>query len=77
LARKSVDFWTVSHVVVAFMATVHLEDGDCFNTRYLVNSQTGAFVQLVDLDDDDQISETELRFWERRLGITIPRPKIP
>jgi hypothetical protein len=86
LAKAASDFWTVCIIVDLFKErgcelrvaepTVHLDDGDCFNARYLLNPETGAFVPLIDLDDYDKVSETELAFWERRLGITIPRPKL-
>lgn len=52
---------------------VYMDDGDSFNFRYLVNTETGAFQPVVDLDDADFISEGEVEFWERRLGIVIPK----
>ncbi len=54
--------------------TVHLDDGECLNVRYRLNPSSGAFAPLVDLDDDDQVSDSEVAFWERRLGLQIPRP---
>lgn len=53
-----------------------LEDGDCLNVRYLVHEPTRVFVPLVDLEDDQWVSEDEVAFWERRLGLTIPRPSL-
>jgi hypothetical protein len=52
---------------------VHLDDGDSFNFRYLVNTETRAFQPIVDLTDEDFISEGEVAAWERRLGIVIPK----
>lgn len=57
-------------------ATILLDDGDCLNVRYLLNPVDNAFVPLIDLADDDRVSESEVAFWERRLGIMIGRPRI-
>ena len=77
-------FWPVGQVLARFVAlgcevriaepTVRLADGDNFSVRYLLRPATGDFVPLVDLADDDRVSEVELAFWERRLGLTIQRP---
>lgn len=50
------------------------EDGDVSNVRYLVDPSSGRFVPVVDLSDGDYVSSSEVDNWERRLGITIPRP---
>jgi hypothetical protein len=83
LARRAGEFRRVGEALSAFIAlgcelrvaeaTVHLDDGDVLNVRYLLNPATGAFVPLVDLEDDEQVSAAEVRFWERRLGLTLPR----
>jgi len=83
LAKQTSRFWRVAEVISLFVAqgcelriaepTVQLSDGDCLNVRYLLNSASGAFVPLVDLDDDDKVSDGEVVFWERRLGLRIPR----
>jgi hypothetical protein len=52
---------------------VYLDDGDSFNFRYLVNTETGAFQPIVDLADTDFMSEGEVIAWERRLGTVIPK----
>jgi hypothetical protein len=44
------------------------------NVRYLLNPDTGAFAAIVDLSDEDYVSAAEVGYWERRLGITIPKP---
>jgi hypothetical protein len=49
-------------------------DGDVLNIRYLVNPDSGAFVAIVDLGDDEFVSAGEVAYWERRLGVTIPKP---
>jgi len=56
-------------------ATVRMPDGDCLNVRYLLNPANGMFVPLVDLDDSDSVSEGEVAFWERRLGVLVSRPE--
>lgn len=54
--------------------TILSEDGDCWNVRYVVDPSTKRFVPVQDLADDEFIAEWEVRYYERRLGITIPRP---
>ena len=54
-------------------SSVYLDDGDSFDFRYLVNTETRAFQPIVDLTDEDFISEGEVAAWERRLGIMIPK----
>jgi hypothetical protein len=49
-------------------------EGDVLNFRYLVNPDSGAFVAIVDLGDDEFVSAAEVAYWERRLGVTIPKP---
>lgn len=84
MAKRSTDFWRVGAIVDLFTkngcqlriaeATVQLPDGDCFNARYLYNPKNDAFVPLIDLMDEDSVSEAEVSFWERRLGLQIGRP---
>ena len=50
------------------------DQGDVLNARYLFNPDNGAFVPVLDLGDDEFVSSGEVAFWERRLGITIPKP---
>lgn len=85
MAGRLNPFWPVGAVLARFVAlgcevrvaepTVRIADGDNFSVRYLLRPSTGAFVPLVDLADDDRVSEIELAFWERRLGLTISRPE--
>jgi hypothetical protein len=46
------------------------------NYRYLVNLDTNAFVAIVNLGDDEFVSAVDVAFWERRLGVTIPKPPL-
>lgn len=86
MSKAATDFWLVGHIIELFKEagcelriaepTVVLEDGDCINTRYLLRPDKKLFMPLVDLEDDQFISEAEVIFWERRLGVHIGRPKI-
>jgi hypothetical protein len=50
------------------------DEGGVTNLRFLINSDDSKkFVAIVDLDDSDFIPEGEVEFWERRLGIVIPK----
>jgi hypothetical protein len=76
--------YPVDDIIEAFVArgckhniaeeTVTDSDGDAFGVSYLLNPVTGGSQPLVDLDRKQSISEWELAFWERRLGIKLPRP---
>jgi hypothetical protein len=57
-------------------ADVVSDQGDILNARYLFNPDNGAFVPVLDLGDDEFVSSGEVAFWERRLGITIPKPPV-
>jgi hypothetical protein len=84
LSKVATPFWCVGAIIELFVAagctlreaepTVLLEDGDCFNVRYLLHQPTKTFVALQDLTDDQYVSEAEVTFWERRLGVSISRP---
>ena len=52
------------------------DDGHPVSVRYVLNHETGRFVTLTDLSDDDRIPEHEVATWTRRLGIEIPLPPI-
>ena len=54
-------------------AAVTLSNGEQFTVRYLVNPDRTAFVTIEDLNDGDSIFEEEIEYWERRLGVNIPR----
>jgi hypothetical protein len=81
--RGATRFYRVREIVSLFVQMgceireaekpVYLEDGDSFGFRYFVNIETGAFQPIVDLADEDFISEGEVTAWERRLGIIIPK----
>ena len=86
MAKAATDFWQVGLILDLFKdvgcelrvaePTVRVGDGDCFNVRYLLKTGTKLYVPLVDLEDDQYVSEPEVQFWERRLGVQIGRPKI-
>jgi hypothetical protein len=83
-AKRLTPFWKVRSVISLFVqmgcevraveGEVVAEDGDVLNFRYLVNPDTKAFVAIVDLGDEEFVSAVDVVFWERRLGVTIPKP---
>ena len=46
------------------------------NFRYLYNPDNGAVVAILDLGDDEFVSSGEVAYWERRLGVSIPKPPL-
>ena len=44
-----------------------------YKIRFLLNPQTGTYVSLSDLADDDSIPGDEAAGWARILGIDIPQ----
>jgi hypothetical protein len=86
VSKAATDFWPVGLIIQLFVEagcelrvaepTVVLEDGDCLNVRYLIKTSTKTYVPLVDLEDDQFVSESEVAFWERRLELTIGRPSL-
>ena len=48
--------------------------GSVFSFDYLINRENKTFVPLQDLGDGESVSSWEVEFWERRLGIKIPKP---
>ena len=82
--KRLTPFWKVRSVIALFIQMgcelreadqeVVSDDGDVLNYRYLVNPDTNAFVAIVDLGDDEFVSAVDVAFWERRLGVTIPKP---
>lgn len=86
MAKRSATFWLVGDVVDLFvqMGCVHhtaeqiveSSDGDCFGLSYLINPENNNFVPILDLAPDQFISKFEVESWERRLGITIPKPPL-
>ncbi len=46
------------------------------NVRYLYNPESGGFVSLSDLADDERLPPSEIDNWERRLGLEVPRGKF-
>ena len=83
-AKRSGTFYSVKKILETFVLmgaelrtaepTVRDDEGDRWSVRYLLNRRTGRFVPIVDLEDDDFVSAGEVTDWERRIGITIPRP---
>ena len=59
-------------ILLTIEAEIYDPDGDVTNLRELRRPDTGAFVALIDLDDDDRVSDDEVAFWELRLGLTVP-----
>jgi hypothetical protein len=51
-----------------------LNDGQSFKPRYLVSPDQNSFAPIDDLADDESIPDSEIEYWERRLGVSIPRP---
>ncbi len=49
-------------------------NGSVYGFSYLVNPANGAAVPILDLGENEYISIYEVESWERRLGITIPKP---
>jgi len=84
-AKRSGTFWKVRDVLALFVqmgcelrsaeADVVSDDGDFLNFRYLINNETGAAVPILDMGDDEYVSAGEVAFWERRLGVRIPKPR--
>ena len=84
MAAPTQGFWSVGVVLRAFRSagcelrtaetTVRLEDGEIMNLRYLLAPGGERFVALVDLEDDELVSEGEVQFWERRLQVKLARP---
>jgi hypothetical protein len=53
---------------------IHSADGDCYGLSYLFNPENGNHVPITDLSPDHSISTYEVEYWERRLGVVIPKP---
>lgn len=82
--RRLTTFWKVRSVLSLFIqmgcelrvaeSDLVNQDGEVLNFRYLFNPDNGAFVAIVDLGDDEFVSAGEVEYWERRLGVGIPKP---
>jgi hypothetical protein len=85
--RRLTTFWKVRSVLSLFIqmgcelrvaeSDIVDQGGDVLNFRYLFNPDNGAFVPIVDLGDEEYVSAGEVEYWERRLGVTIPKPPPP
>jgi hypothetical protein len=83
-ARRLTTFWKVRSVISLFIqmgceirvaeGDLVNDDGEVLNFWDLLNPENGAFVPIVDLGDDEFVSSGEVEYWERRLGVTIPKP---
>jgi hypothetical protein len=83
-AKRTGRFWEVKAILDLFVqmgcelrvaeSDPRSDTGEISNLRYLFNPQSGNFVAIVDLGDDEFVSAGEVAFWERRLGVTIPKP---
>jgi hypothetical protein len=84
LAKQANPFWNVRDIISLFiqMGCQHnvvepcTDDGfgSVFGFSYLVNPETNAAVPILDLGEDEYLSSYEVESWERRLGVTIPKP---
>jgi hypothetical protein len=84
LPKKIGTFRRVAEVISLFIGMgcklhttstkIQLNDGEFFQVKYLLSPDGTNFVPIEDLNDDEFISEDEIEYWERRLGVSIPRP---
>jgi hypothetical protein len=82
--KRLTTFWKVRSVLSLFIqmgcdlrvaeGDGSSDEGDVLNFRYLYNPENQAFAPILDLGDDEYVSEGEVNTWERRLGVTIPKP---
>lgn len=83
MAQISGNLRRVSEVISLFIgmgcelrtasSSVQLNDGESFTPRYLIAPDKSNFVQIDYLNDDEFIFESEIEYWERRLGVSIPK----
>jgi hypothetical protein len=83
VAQRSGRFWRVGDVISVFLqmgcelknlpGKIETPSGDGLVVRYLLNPETGGFVELIDLADDESVSIDEVEYWERRLTMEIPK----
>ena len=86
MAHRAVCFYRVGEIVSLFLQMgceeqftrrTKVEDGDgeaVEAVRYLLNPETGGFMPIGDLEDDESVPWSEVESWERRLGLLVPRP---
>ncbi|HUG63230.1 MAG TPA: hypothetical protein VMP03_15390 [Methylomirabilota bacterium] len=48
-------------------------DGERMTVRYLLNPENGRYVAIVDLEDGERLPPSEVRSWERRLMMRVPK----
>jgi hypothetical protein len=83
VAQRSGHFWRVGDAIAIFVqmgcelrvlpGEIQRPSGGSFTVRFLFNPDTNGFVEIIDLDDNEQISMEEIEYWERRLGMDIPK----
>jgi hypothetical protein len=83
VAQRRGHFWKVGDAISVFLqmgcelrqlpGEIETPDGERMTVRFLFNAQTGGFVELIDLSDDDSVSLEEIEYWERRLSMDIPK----
>jgi hypothetical protein len=83
LAHRAGKFWKVREAVSVFLqmgcelrvlpGKVMIRDGEPLFVRFLIEPASGRFVELIDLHDDESVSLEEIEYWERRLGMEIPK----
>jgi hypothetical protein len=49
-------------------------DGEDIRPRFLISPDGKNFVPIIDLNDSDYMAQSEIDYWERRLGVSIPPP---
>jgi hypothetical protein len=72
LIKRFCDLGCVERYLSGEMVT---EDG-VFRVRYLLNPQTGGFIVISDLEDDEIVMPSVVGGMERRLGIRSGYPSI-
>jgi hypothetical protein len=82
--KRLTSFWKVRTIISLFVQmgcelrviedSVVSNDAETLNYRILLNPTTGGFATIVDLGDDEFVAAPEVASWERRLGVTIPKP---
>jgi hypothetical protein len=83
VAKRKGHFWRVGDVLSLFQLMgceiadlphpIQSEGGEFIRVRYLLYPETGRFVPIEDLEDDEQIAAEEVEYWERRLGLEVPK----
>ena len=83
MAKIAEKFHKVSKIISRFVGMgcslqissicVEIDGHPDFYPRFLMSPDGKKFAPIDDLKDDENIPESEIAYWERRLGINIPR----